>query len=302
MRGFIANTDHDWFDFLAVRDEAEVNFWTPSARPFKALQPGEPLLFRLKSPRNRIGGYGIFSRFTTLPDWYAWEAFGPGNGVPSYRDLDARLATIRERVRIEGPRTIGCILLVEPVFLPPDLWVSVPRDWAPQIVSGKGYDLSLGEGARVWRDLLAATQAAGASTRQPVAADARYAEVSTRQRLGQRGFRVAVLDAFGRSCAVTGEHSLPVLEAAHIRPYADGGEHSVANGLLLRSDVHRLYDRGYVTVGGDGAFRVSPRLRTDFDNGKAYYALDGRLAQLPEPPNGPDRNLLDWHRQRVFLG
>ena len=49
-------------------------------------------------------------------------------------------------------------------------------------------------------------------------------------------------DAYERRCAVTGEKTLPVLEAAHIRPYALLGPHRVNNGLLLRSDLHKLFD------------------------------------------------------------
>ena len=63
-------------------------------------------------------------------------------------------------------------------------------------------------------------------------------------RLGQGAFRIAVTSAYG-ACAVSGEHSFPALEAAHVRPYADGGAHALPNGLLLRADVHRLYDAGY---------------------------------------------------------
>jgi hypothetical protein len=66
-------------------------------------------------------------------------------------------------------------------------------------------------------------------------------------RLGQSTFRVAVTNAYG-ACAVSGEHSLPALEAAHVQPYAAGGQHSLRNGMLLRADIHRLYDKGYVTV------------------------------------------------------
>jgi putative restriction endonuclease len=49
-------------------------------------------------------------------------------------------------------------------------------------------------------------------------------------------FRLAAPDANARSCAATGEHSLPVLDAAHIQPYADGGAHEITNGLILRAD------------------------------------------------------------------
>ncbi len=121
-------------------------------------------------------------------------------------------------------------------------------------------------------------------------------------RLGQGGFRIAVMEAYGRACAVTGEHSLPVLEAAHIRPYADRGEHAVSNGLFLRSDIHRLYDRGYVTVTPDLEFRVSDRLKADFDNGKIYYELTGRKIHVPEEVwLQPDRESLAWHREFRFL-
>jgi predicted restriction endonuclease len=80
-------------------------------------------------------------------------------------------------------------------------------------------------------------------------------------RLGQASFRLAVLDAYDCACAVTNEHSLPVLEAAHIRPWGDGGRHEVPNGLPLRRDLHRLFDLGFVTVKPDLRFAVSPALR-----------------------------------------
>src|SRR5690606_11461688 len=74
------------------------------------------------------------------------------------------------------------------------------------------------------------------------------AEYLARARLGQGAFRVLVTDAYQKRCAISGERTLPVLQAAHIRPYAAAGPHRVSNGLLLRSDLHILFDRGYVTV------------------------------------------------------
>ena len=313
MRGFIANTDLDWHALLlgcaqrgAPREE--VNFWRPSVgAAFKALAPGEPLLFRLKSPVNMIGGFGFFQGYAQLPVWLAWETFGVGNGVPDLAAFDERLRDIRRRNRMD-PRAelqIGCILLVDPVFFDEPSWVPLPSDWKLRTVSGKGYDLSKGEGARVWRACMEQL----ALRRAPLVADAppppdRYGTPQwVRPRLGQGGFRVAVTDAYDRACAVTTEHSLPVLEAAHIRPYAEAGGHEVQNGLLLRSDVHRLFDRGYVTVTPDYRFRVSARLREDYANGRTYYALDGKPIAMPRDGRlAPSREALRWHGERVFLG
>jgi putative restriction endonuclease len=124
-----------------------------------------------------------------------------------------------------------------------------------------------------------------------------------RPRLGQGSFRVLVTDTYERRCAVTGERALPVLEAAHIRRVADGGQHRIDNGLLLRSDLHRLFDRGYVTVGPDYRVRVSRRLKDEFDNGEIYYPLERREIRLPAAEAGrPRREFLEWHADTVFRG
>ena len=78
-----------------------------------------------------------------------------------------------------------------------------------------------------------------------------------------------VTDIYHRRCAVTQERTLPALEAAHIRPYGEGGEHEPRNGLLLRRDIHSLFDAGYVTVTPSLHFEVGAL-------GKSYPALWSR--------------------------
>ncbi|MCA9687151.1 MAG: HNH endonuclease, partial [Myxococcales bacterium] len=98
--------------------------------------------------------------------------------------------------------------------------------------------------------------------------------------------------------AVTGEHSLPVLDTAHIRPYADGGSHDIDNGLPLRVDLHRLFDRGYVTFDEEQRLVVSRRLQEEFENGKTYYAMAGQL--LRRSSEAQPAAALAWHRDHVF--
>jgi putative restriction endonuclease len=126
--------------------------------------------------------------------------------------------------------------------------------------------------------------------------------VLVKPRLGQGTFRSLVTDLYGRSCAVTREKALPVLDASHIRPVVDGGQHEASNGLLLRTDIHRLFDRGYVTVTKDHRFRVSRRLKSDFDNGEPYYPFDGQSIQLPlRTEDRPLQEYLEWHSDVKFL-
>src|SRR5262249_41774720 len=120
---------------------------------------------------------------------------------------------------------------------------------------------------------------------------------------GQGAFRVLITDVYGRRCAVTGEKALPVLQAAHIRPATKEGRHRVDNGILLRSDIHTLFDQGYVTVTPERQFLVSRRLKEDFDNGEPYYPLSGQRIWLRgHDEDQPSREFLGWHADTVYLG
>lgn len=120
-------------------------------------------------------------------------------------------------------------------------------------------------------------------------AGARYGEPYLVQpRLGQGAFRVLVTDSYRRRCAITGEKTLPALEAAHIRPYSYGGSHEASNGLLLRRDLHSLFDAGYVTVTPRHRFVVSRRIK-DSDNGpplRPAWAADEQPLNWDFPIHG----------------
>ncbi len=108
-------------------------------------------------------------------------------------------------------------------FLSPEAWVQAPRDWPIHTQTEKRYDLTTGEGARVWHECVAvATSLLRHRTLSslPVIAEPtapRYGlPTLITPRLGQGTFRVAVTEAYGKGCAITDEHSLPALEAAHL--------------------------------------------------------------------------------------
>lgn len=298
----VAVTDDDWFEMLRQSPAlSEVNFWAPSAASFRALRPGELFLFKLHAPRNVIVGGGIFAYANTLPCSLAWAAFGEANGARSAQEMRARIA--RYRKTDPGDRSdfaIGCRILTQPFFFDEADWIAVPLSWSRNIVSFKTYNTGDAEGLSLWEavnDRMGRQRGPGMEE-----APARFGEPHLiRPRLGQGAFRILVTDIYGRRCAVTQERTLPALEAAHIRPYGDGGEHEASNGLLLRRDIHSLFDAGYVTVTPDLRFEVSRRIREEFENGRHYYALHGQPINAPEAiGQRPDPMALTWHNEHCF--
>lgn len=302
---YVGVTDYDWFRFLAARPErSSVNFWQPGGKSnFKAISPGELFLFKLHAPRNFIVGYGIFAAASILPVSMAWDAFKEGNGASSLEEMRQRIGFYRrEQVDPRQDYMIGCRILEQPIFFEEEHWIPIPESWAPNIVSGRKYDTETQDGKLLWSAVTERTL----SMAPPGLAEApaRYGEPTLiRPRLGQGTFRVVVTDAYERRCAVTGEKTLPILDAAHIRPFAHEGGHEISNGLLLRTDIHRLFDLGYVTVTTDGHFEVGRRLKDDFENGRHYYAMHGQLIRPPaDARHSPSQEALEWHRSNRFLG
>jgi putative restriction endonuclease len=316
MKCWVGITDNQWFDLLAQQQPDEVNFWQPGGKTnFKAVPAGAPFLFKLHSPLNYIAGGGFFLRQSFLPLSLAWEAFGQKNGCATYQEFSQRIYRYRaKRGNTDKNPTIGCLILVEPFFFPRSDWIPVEPSEYHSIVAGKTVDTAMPKGAELWREvqerLARLRAAAAASSQEPLRigevpeADRYGSAFLTRARLGQGSFRVLVTEAYDRRCAMTGERTLPVLQAAHIKPYALSGPHRTNNGLLLRSDLHILFDKGYLTVDPQLTIEVSSRIKEEFSNGRDYYALHGKkLAITPaSAADYPSRDFLEWHNSTVYQG
>lgn len=100
------------------------------------------------------------------------------------------------------------------------------------------------------------------------------------QRRGQGKFRKALINAYGGRCAITGCPVVPLLEAAHITPYLGPDTNAVTNGLLLRADIHTLWDLGLMAVDPNtGEVWVSPQV-----DDPTYGVLDGQPLKHPAHP------------------
>lgn len=118
------------------------------------------------------------------------------------------------------------------------------------------------------------------------------AEITARQ--GQPVFRQRLLAAYGGRCAISGCPVPEVLQAAHIDPYDGPASNIMPNGLLLRGDLHNLFDSGLLWIDRNLRVRVAPEL-----GDTEYGSLDGRPLRAPDrAENGPDPAALRRHRQR----
>jgi putative restriction endonuclease len=312
---YVGITDFDWFSLHASKQSVdEVNFWKPSSQlGFKALAWGEPFLFKLHAPRNFIVGGGFFTKFLRLPVSLAWETFSEANGAQSLDEVRIRIAKYRKHpIAPNEDPVIGCILLEEPFFFEESDWIPSPADFKGPTQTGKSYDMQSGTGQMLWKEVTDRLNGAvvRASARTSIGPATIAAVDSARfgspqvvtPRLGQGSFRVLVTDAYSYRCAMSSERTLPVLEAAHIRPYGKDGLHELSNGLLLRSDLHKLFDLGYMTVDPEKkTIVVSPRIREEYENGRDYYALHGQ--SLAQPQNSlaiPSLENLQYHAEQVF--
>jgi putative restriction endonuclease len=311
MKFWIGITDLQWFEFLADLQPDEVNFWQPSAKAVRVIEPGAPFLFKLHSPRNFIVGGGFFVRHSVLPLSMAWNVFRESNGADSFMGFREQVTKYRSKTgEAERDPVIGCSVLTSPFFFEERDWIPQPSDWSPNIVIGKSYDTNEAVGSQTWEQvqerltrIQAVPVAAAGEEAWNVVQRERYGQAYPFQpRLGQGAFRVAVTEAYQRRCTVTGERTLPVLEACHIKPFAKSGPHDITNGLLLRSDLHILFDQGYMTITEDLRVEVSHRIKEEFENGRDYYAFQGQpLVSLPSHEvERPSREFVRWHNQHVF--
>lgn len=314
MNFYVGVTDYNWFDFLRQESREDINFWKPlgGGKNFGAVPSGAPFLLKLKKPFHCIAGVGFFTNQIDLPLTTAWEMFGARNGFGDYFDFAQAIRKYRAAngKPEEANPVISCLVLTAPIFFRKPDWIPAPESWGNSIVTGKVYNTSETVGGKLWADVSATmlryrqdalTQELASSDTLVLESPGIYREALTKVRVGQGAFKALVTQAYDKKCAISGEKTLPVLEAAHIQPFSQAGPNSLGNGLLLRSDLHKLFDRHYLTIDADNlTIHVSSRIREEFQNGKEYYKYDRQPLQvLPKSRQDyPAKQYLQHHNQQ----
>ena len=123
-----------------------------------------------------------------------------------------------------------------------------------------------------------------------------YSRQRRKDRKGQSEFRNLLLRAYGHKCAITGETQEKVLEATHIEPYVNVSSNHVQNGILMRVDVHRLFDAGLLAIDSNLNLLISSRLQ-----GSKYVGLSGQKLLMPQNvTDRPAAVAINWHRKERF--
>lgn len=122
--------------------------------------------------------------------------------------------------------------------------------------------------------------------------------ISINQRRGQKNFRKELLRAYSAKCCITGCDIVEILEAAHIYPYKGDSTNKTYNGLLMRTDIHTLFDLGLIAINPiNYSVEVSDTIKDD----NFYRVLEGKRVNLPrEESDKPNPEYLHYHYDKIF--
>ncbi len=290
----ISPTDNAWFTFLKDSGQNSfVNFWTPTPWNIKKLNRGNRWYFLLKSPIRQIGGFGEFYEYKNLTAIGAWNEFGQRNGCHSREDLINKIQRYLDKNSVKyGGKSIkidtyqiGCVVLKNCQFWEEENYMN-PSDYQinfpTQVVKLKYF-----EGYNPLMSLIDTSLNFNLISEQR-----EDYTVTVKQRKGQGQFKGKILKAYNNKCCITGETCPELLEAAHIQPYLTELSNHIQNGILLRVDLHRLYDNGLLFIDKDYIVHISSLIIGD-----DYLKYNGKSMSLPiSLENYPSQKALELKR------
>lgn len=290
----ISPTDKNWFDYLKNEGfNSKVNFWTPTPWNIKNLKSGNKLYFMLKSPIRKIGGFGEFVEYKNMSALEAWNIFGYRNGRNS---KDEFIQSIQKYIDKNSQKfggkpidlktyEIGCIVLDNCEFWDEKNYIDISNhevEFAPQVVTIKYFDQydSIKKSIEI-------------NTNFNIVNEKRIEKKGiTNVRIGQSEFKAKILRAYKNKCCISNETTPELLEAAHIQEYRNNYSNHIQNGLLLRVDIHRLYDNRLIYIDNEYKIHISNLVTSE-----NYRQYDGKIINLPnEITEYPSKEALEMRK------
>lgn len=291
MTAVYASTTRAWFDVLAHLRPERVAFWQPTpARPSR-IELGERWYFKeLGSPQ--ILGFGEYAGWERSTVVGLFGDYRLATGSATEADLLAAFRAFGPEFELNSE--IGNVILEKfTQFEPPVALSSVGLD---DLTVRFVYIEDDDPIADYVGGLRKGAPATSFTLRDPEAA--KRAARKHKVRVGQGAFRRLLLGTYGKVCAFTGPQLEETLQAAHIQPYVDAESNHVRNGLLLRADMHVLFDLGLLTLDPDLRIQVSSKLK---GRDHVVESLHGTKVVLKSSTVEPSPAAIDFHRQQVFI-
>lgn len=264
----LAVTNRTWFEYQRSHSfTGEVNFWTPSRNCPHRISPGEQFVFKLAGDGDLIGGYGTFVeyKYQSLDD--TWKEFGPKNGADTKAEFFNTLKSIGSNNGID----CGCVVLKDIIlFEEPVNRVKAGITAKPAQLYAYEHGSFPFDNSWVSKDSFSLVKNA---TKKKIIQN-------VTERKGQSAFHAAVSKAYNNQCCITGESTPELLQAAHIQDYINQDSHHIQNGLLLRIDIHKLFDSGLLYIDQHYHVHVSPLVTTS-----EYKRLENKQITLPNNPS-----------------
>jgi putative restriction endonuclease len=268
-----------------------VAFWQPTPRHPNQIELGQRWYFKERGAP-QIVGFGDYAGWESSSVTGLQAHFGPATGYATADDLLAALVLIAPD--FNASNAIGNVILEN--FTPFQ---------EPVLLSSLGLDDLTVPFVYIASDDPIAAYLGGLRTDAPAAPfllrdpeAAKRAAAKRKVRVGQAAFRRLLIDTYSHVCAFTGPQLEETLQAAHIQPYVDAESNHVRNGLLLRADMHVLFDLGLLTLSDDLRIQVSPKLKGRAPDVEGLHgvkaALKNSLAIEPSPA------AIAFHRTEIY--
>lgn len=282
-----------------------INFWTPGDRQIEErllnLPPGSLVLLVCDHDDGRtyILGGGFFFRWTEQTPAAAWQRFGVRNGAATFEELTADIRSCggNPEGTIRGPT-------IDNIFLFPEEDVfTLPEVVRPHFENRSYYFLGRETPLAMYLNKFVKLRRADFISKYGAEWRGIYSAASTRNsRNYAPSFRARVFAAYNYRCAVTRTTAGMVLNAAHIQPFYDNTFQHADNGILLRTDIYRLFYHGYITAYyDDDVIRVRISGGKEAAWGADYAQYDGIELAVPEDRAlWPRREYLSWHNKFCF--
>jgi len=285
MEHYIVVTDKKWFDFLNSNGiNNNVNFWRKDTRTPK-VDSKQYVFFKIKGEKH-IAGRGRFNRFLVLNRTDAIEHAKKGNnGFDTSGNKELKISNVVSKIVNDNDR-LGCLVLDDLEFLNQRDYYKISEElFHPQTQQGKYVDeIEIAELLNLFTQQF--SDEINAKIPEIEAEDEfdpsnledkrHYSLKTLVLRRGQKKFRNQLLNLYQNQCAVTNTKVIDVLEAAHISPYSGKASNVPQNGIILRADIHALFDLNLIKFTENYEIDVSEKLKNSI-----YWQYNSKTLFLP---------------------